>query len=115
MDPHVFNPGLFECAFCGERVATMRIMHEETDGVPLCQSCFGMVLKIAAQTPEYKKRSRTILTTLVRKLDNALALYRAHDSPRSTEPRKYAHAEMRSRPHRKTVIFCRSELEGFAL
>lgn len=53
MDPH---SGLFDCAFCGERVATMRvIMHEETEGVPLCQSCFGLALKMTAQTPEYRK------------------------------------------------------------
>jgi hypothetical protein len=44
---HVFNPGLLNCAHCGKRVATIRevIMHEETDGVRLCRSCFELVLK----------------------------------------------------------------------
>ena len=49
--PHVFNPGLLDCTFCGKRVATMREVstHEETDGVPLCQSCFELVLKKSAE------------------------------------------------------------------
>ncbi|MGA2380528.1 MAG: hypothetical protein ABSG85_14595 [Spirochaetia bacterium] len=55
--PHVFNPGLLDCALCGKRVATMheQIMHKETDGVPLCRSCFELVLKKAAQAPEYRR------------------------------------------------------------
>ncbi len=53
--PNVLSPGPFDCALCGKRVATMRkaVKREETDGVPLCQSCFELVLKKAAQTPEY--------------------------------------------------------------
>jgi len=54
---HVFNPGLLDCALCGKRVATMPEgpISEETDGVPLCRSCFELVLKKAAQAPEYRR------------------------------------------------------------
>ncbi len=53
----VFNLGLLDCGLCGERVATMGevIMREQTDGVPLCQSCFQLLLKEAAQTLKYRK------------------------------------------------------------
>ena len=52
---HVFNSYLLYCAQCGKRVATIHqaILREETDGVALCQSCFELILKNAAQTPEY--------------------------------------------------------------
>jgi hypothetical protein len=54
---HVFNSGLLDCAQCGKHVATMHevIMREATDGVALCQSCFELILKNAAQTPENGK------------------------------------------------------------
>ena len=53
----VFNSGLLDCAQCGRRVATVHevIMREKTDGVALCQSCFELILKNAAQTPENGK------------------------------------------------------------
>ena len=49
----IFNPALLKCSLCGKRVAAMRkaIMREETDGVPLCQSCFELMLQKAAQAP----------------------------------------------------------------
>jgi hypothetical protein len=54
---HVFNPSLLDCALCGKRVATMIevLMREESDVVPICPSCFKLMLKKAAQTPEYRK------------------------------------------------------------
>ena len=53
----VFNSGLLDCAQCGERLATVHevITREKTDGVALCQSCFELILKNAAQTPESGK------------------------------------------------------------
>ena len=52
---HVFNPSPLHCAFCGKRVAAMRkaTTLDATDGLRLCQSCFGLVLKKAAQAPDY--------------------------------------------------------------
>jgi hypothetical protein len=60
---HVFNPALLHCALCGNRMTAMseEFIPEETDGVPLCQSCFGRMLKEAAQTPEYRNLAQDTL------------------------------------------------------
>jgi len=54
---HAFHPRLLDCALCGKRVATLNevLRREETDVVPLCGSCFALMLKKAVQTPEYRK------------------------------------------------------------
>jgi hypothetical protein len=49
------DAGAFECALCQERIAAVRVMDEANDGVPLCQSCFGLLLKTAAHTPKHRK------------------------------------------------------------
>ena len=56
-DLQVFNFVLFDCAQCGKRVATIRetVRREEADGAALCQSCFEMILRNAAQAPEYQQ------------------------------------------------------------
>ena len=63
---NVFSSDRLDCAQCGKRVATMHevIMREETDGVALCQSCFELILKNAAQTSEYGKIAYGSLSNL---------------------------------------------------
>lgn len=52
-----FDPGPLDCVLCGKRVGTEReaIIREETDNMPLCQSCFELMLKKAAQSAEHMK------------------------------------------------------------
>jgi hypothetical protein len=46
-----------DCALCGKRMATIReeVTHEKTDGVPICRSCFEVLLKKA---DFYRRQSR---------------------------------------------------------
>ena len=70
---NVFNHCLLDCAFCGKGVASRReeIMQEKTDGARLCRSCFELVLKKAAQTPEHGKLANVSLTWLERSAQDA--------------------------------------------
>jgi hypothetical protein len=48
---------LLDCALCGKRVAAMDelAIRHGTEGVPICRSCFELVLKKAVQTLECGK------------------------------------------------------------
>ncbi len=61
----ILRKQLLDCALCGKRVARMR---EETVGVPLCRSCFQLILEKAAQTPEHRKLAGVSLTWLKRSM-----------------------------------------------
>ena len=59
--PRVISARLLDCALCGTRVATRdeAIIRERAEGVPLCQSCFELMLKKAAQNPGCRQQRRT--------------------------------------------------------
>ncbi len=41
------NPGRRNCALCGKRLPTMHEEIRETNGMPICRSCFELILKKA--------------------------------------------------------------------
>jgi hypothetical protein len=59
-----FSPGLLDCALCGRRTADVHKAAMREDGAPLCQSCFALMLKKAAQTPHAERSSNDSLNVL---------------------------------------------------
>jgi len=55
----LLKPGPDDCAVCGKRMPRLRgeSTHQETGGSPLCRSCFGNVLKMAAKAIDFSSES----------------------------------------------------------